>query len=109
MFKTHNSSANSIKPTTVLQAVLFGSHLLCQLRQRLVDGVAASQRPREALLETLHLLHGALGKGRPEERSNTCVIRTQFALVTALSVRRSEAETGFHCYDYTSSTCSHAL
>lgn len=31
-----------LKLTTVFQAVLLDGHLLCQLRQRLVDGVAAS-------------------------------------------------------------------
>lgn len=56
-----------LKRTAVLQAVLLNGHLLCQLGQRLVDGVAASQRLREAPLEALHLLHGALGKGRPAD------------------------------------------
>lgn len=59
------------EPTAVLQAVLLDGHLLGQLRQRLVDGVAASQGLRETPLKALHLLHGALGKGRPAEHTHT--------------------------------------
>lgn len=55
------------KRTAVLQAVLLDRHLLCQLGQRLVDGVAAPQRLRKSPLEPLHLLQGALGKGRPKD------------------------------------------
>lgn len=53
------------KRTAVLQAVLLDRHLLRELGQRLVDGVAAPQRLRKAPLEPLHLLQGALRKGRP--------------------------------------------
>lgn len=58
-------AVSAVKLTAVLQTVLLNGHLLGQLRQRLVDGVAASKRLRESSLETLHLFHGALRKGRP--------------------------------------------
>lgn len=53
--------------TAVLQAVLLDRHLLGELGQRLVDGVAAPQRLRKAPLEPLHLLQGALRKGGPTD------------------------------------------
>lgn len=56
--------------TAVLEAVLFDGHLLGQLGQRLVDGVTPSQCLREAPLEALHFLHGALGEGGPEENKS---------------------------------------
>lgn len=68
------------KRTAVLQAVLLDGHLLGQLGQRLVDGVAAPQRLRKAPLEPLHLLQGALGKGRPattEQRDSPAVARVR--------------------------------
>lgn len=55
------------KRTIVLQTVLLDRHLLRQLGQRLVDGVAAPQRLRKTSLEPLHLLQGALRKGRPKD------------------------------------------
>lgn len=89
-----SSSAGTIyrqKRTAVLQAVLLDRHLLRQLGQRLVDGVAAPQRLRKTSLEPLHLLQGALRKGRPEDsktmrlssRNPTEItIRAAFVLVT---------------------------
>lgn len=57
------------KRTAVLQAVLLDRHLLRQLGQRLVDGVAAPQRLGKTSLEPLHLLQGALRKGRPDNNN----------------------------------------
>lgn len=79
------------KRTTVLQAVLLDGHLLRQLGQRLVDGVAAPQRLRKTSLEPLHLLQGALRKGRPKDNKTMSfssrnpteiTIRAAFVLVS---------------------------
>lgn len=78
--------------TAVLEAILLDGHLLRQLGQRLVDGVTPSQRLREPPLEALHLLHGALGEGRPEEQRSRgavwmrCARSRDLELVNAVAI-----------------------
>ena len=53
--------------TAVYRAVVLYGHLLCELRQGLVDGVAGVQGEGEPPAETLHLLHVCLQETQGSE------------------------------------------